>query len=47
MMANATDPFNASVLLSYVVAEYIKSLQAPVEPVTDGRLTVIGGVVDP
>jgi 5'-nucleotidase/UDP-sugar diphosphatase len=41
---NAVEPFNVSLLLSYVVIEYIKAQQGPIRPVTDGRLRVIGGV---
>jgi 5'-nucleotidase/UDP-sugar diphosphatase len=44
VMKKAQNPFNTSLLLSYVVVEYIKSLGKPVSPATDGRLTVIGGV---
>jgi len=44
VMKKASDPFNTSILLSYVVTEYIKAQNDPVQPVTDGRLTVIGGV---
>jgi len=42
-MLEATDKLNTSVLLSYVVTEYIKANKS-VKPVTDGRLTIIGGV---
>ena len=38
----AIDPFNTSLLLSYVVTEYIKN-QKTISPSLDGRLTVIGG----
>ncbi|MDR0464229.1 MAG: 5'-nucleotidase C-terminal domain-containing protein [Treponema sp.] len=44
MMLNATDPFNISLLLSYVVTEYIKDQGGVITPALDGRLTVIGGV---
>jgi 5'-nucleotidase/UDP-sugar diphosphatase len=44
VMKKANDPFNTSLLLSYVVTEYIKSQKNAVQPVTDGRLNVIGGV---
>jgi len=43
-MLNAADRYNASLLLSYVVTEYIKAQGGTISPVTDGRLTVIGGV---
>jgi 5'-nucleotidase/UDP-sugar diphosphatase len=43
IMKKAGDPFNVSLLLSYVVIEYIKA-QKTIQPATDGRLTVIGGV---
>ena len=38
----AQDPFNTSLLLSFVVNEYIKN-QKTITPSLDGRLTVIGG----
>ncbi|MDR2943386.1 MAG: 5'-nucleotidase C-terminal domain-containing protein [Treponema sp.] len=44
VMKKASDPFNTSILLSYVVTEYIRAQKGPVQPVTDGRLNVIGGV---
>jgi 5'-nucleotidase/UDP-sugar diphosphatase len=44
VMERAEDPFNTSLLLSYVVAEYIRARDGPVSPLTDGRLTVIGGI---
>jgi len=44
IMKKASDPFNTSILLSYVVTEYIKAQKGPIKPVTDGRLNVIGGV---
>jgi len=43
VMKKASDPFNTSLLLSYVVIEYVKA-QKTVKPVTDGRLSVLGGV---
>ena len=43
VMKKATDPFNTSLLLSYVVSEYIKN-QKTITPYTDGRLTVTGGI---
>jgi 5'-nucleotidase/UDP-sugar diphosphatase len=44
VMSNATDQFNTSLLLSYVVIEYIRAQGGTVSPVTDGRLTVTGGI---
>jgi len=43
-MLNAADRFNTSILLSYVVIEYIRAQGGVITPATDGRLTVIGGV---
>ncbi|MCL2196920.1 MAG: 5'-nucleotidase C-terminal domain-containing protein [Treponema sp.] len=43
-MLNASDRFNTSLLLSYVVTEYFKSQGGELSPATDGRLTIIGGV---
>jgi 5'-nucleotidase/UDP-sugar diphosphatase len=42
-MLDATDKLNTSILLSYVVNEYIKANKS-IKPVTDGRMTIIGGV---
>jgi 5'-nucleotidase/UDP-sugar diphosphatase len=42
-MKRAENPFNTSLLLSYVVVEYIKAQNGVISPATDGRLTVIGG----
>jgi 5'-nucleotidase/UDP-sugar diphosphatase len=42
-MTDAADRFNTSLILSYVVTEYIKA-NKPIKPVTDGRMTIIGGV---
>ncbi|AEF82617.1 bifunctional metallophosphatase/5'-nucleotidase [Leadbettera azotonutricia] len=44
VMKKAVDPFNTSLLLSYVVGEYIKSEGGTISPALDGRLTVTGGV---
>ncbi|MDR1894851.1 MAG: 5'-nucleotidase C-terminal domain-containing protein [Spirochaetales bacterium] len=44
VLQKSIDPFNTSLLLSYVVVEYIKSQNGVITPVTDGRLRVIGGV---
>jgi 5'-nucleotidase/UDP-sugar diphosphatase len=43
-MKKAVEPFNASILLSYTVIEYIRSHKGAVQPATDGRLTVVGGI---
>jgi 5'-nucleotidase/UDP-sugar diphosphatase len=37
------NPFNTSLLLSYVVIEYIMAQGGVISPSLDGRLTVIGG----
>jgi 5'-nucleotidase/UDP-sugar diphosphatase len=42
-MLNAEDRLNTSLILSHVVTEYIK-VNKPIRPVTDGRMTIIGGV---
>jgi len=42
-MLDATDRLNTSILLSYVVTEYIRANKS-VKPVTDGRMTILGGV---
>ncbi|MDR0472295.1 MAG: 5'-nucleotidase C-terminal domain-containing protein [Treponema sp.] len=44
VMKKAIEPFNTSLLLSYVVTEYIKAQEGPVQPGTDGRLNITGGV---
>ena len=44
VMKKAVEPFNTSLLLSYVVTEYIRAHKGPIVPVTDGRLTVLGGI---
>ncbi|MDR2028925.1 MAG: bifunctional metallophosphatase/5'-nucleotidase, partial [Treponema sp.] len=43
VLTRSQDPFNTSLLLSYVVVEYIRSQNGIIRPLTDGRLTVIGG----
>jgi 5'-nucleotidase/UDP-sugar diphosphatase len=43
-LTKSENPFNTSLILSYVVIEYIRSQNGVVSPATDGRLTVIGGV---
>jgi 5'-nucleotidase/UDP-sugar diphosphatase len=42
-MTGASDRLNTSLVLSYVVIEYIKANQT-IRPATDGRMTIIGGV---
>ncbi|MDR0639873.1 MAG: 5'-nucleotidase C-terminal domain-containing protein [Spirochaetaceae bacterium] len=42
-LTKSEDPFNTSLLLSYVVGEYVKA-QGTITPATDGRMTVVGGV---
>ncbi|MDR2101609.1 MAG: 5'-nucleotidase C-terminal domain-containing protein [Treponema sp.] len=42
-LTRSENPFNTSLLLSYVVVEYIRSQNGIISPATDGRLTVIGG----
>jgi 5'-nucleotidase/UDP-sugar diphosphatase len=44
VMKKAQDPFNTSLLLSYVVGEYIKAKGGVISPELDGRLQVIGGL---
>ena len=44
VMLGATDQFNVSLLLSYVVIEYIREQGGSISPTLDGRLTVIGGI---
>ncbi|MDR0557960.1 MAG: 5'-nucleotidase C-terminal domain-containing protein [Treponema sp.] len=44
VLTQAQEPFNTSLLLSYVVIEYIKAQNAAVTPTTDGRIAIIGGV---
>lgn len=44
VLKDSVDPFNTSLLLSYVVVEYIRAQSGPVSPATDGRLAVIGGI---
>ncbi|MDR2518690.1 MAG: 5'-nucleotidase C-terminal domain-containing protein [Spirochaetaceae bacterium] len=40
VLAKAENPFNTSLLLSYVFIEWIKA-HSPIAPVTDGRITII------
>ncbi|MDR0383425.1 MAG: 5'-nucleotidase C-terminal domain-containing protein [Spirochaetaceae bacterium] len=42
-LTRSEDPFNTSLLLSHIVGEYIKA-QGIITPMTDGRMTVIGGI---
>jgi 5'-nucleotidase/UDP-sugar diphosphatase len=44
VLTRAENPFNTSLLLSYVVVEYIRSQGGIISPATDGRIQVIGGV---
>ena len=44
VMSNAADPFNTSLLLSYVVIEYVAALGGTITPSLDGRLNIIGGI---
>jgi 5'-nucleotidase/UDP-sugar diphosphatase len=44
VLTKAQDQFNTSLLLSYVVIEYITSQSGIIRPSTDGRMNVIGGV---
>ena len=43
VMKKAQNPYNTSLLLSFVVTECLKELKT-VSPYTDGRMNVIGGV---
>ncbi|MCL2007268.1 MAG: 5'-nucleotidase C-terminal domain-containing protein [Treponema sp.] len=45
VLTRATNPYDTSLLLSYVVIEYIASRGGTITPATDGRMTVVGGVV--
>jgi len=44
VLTKAQDKFNTSLLLSYVVIEYIDSQSGIITPSTDGRMVIIGGV---
>ena len=44
VLTKAGDKYNTSLLLSYVVIEYIASQSGIITPSTDGRMNVIGGV---
>ena len=43
VLTKARDRFNSSLILSYMVVEYIASQSGIITPATDGRLVVIGG----
>ncbi|MDR1866741.1 MAG: 5'-nucleotidase C-terminal domain-containing protein [Treponema sp.] len=43
-LTRSIDTFNTSMLINDIVIEYAKTLPQPVEPTTDGRITVIGGI---
>jgi 5'-nucleotidase/UDP-sugar diphosphatase len=38
---------NTSITLTDIIPDYVKTLPQPVAPVIDGRITVIGGIVNP
>ena len=44
VLTRSAEPFNTSLLLSYVTIEYIRSRNGLISPATDGRITVIGGI---
>ncbi|GHV70661.1 bifunctional UDP-sugar hydrolase/5'-nucleotidase [Spirochaetia bacterium] len=44
ILTGSQDPFNTSLLLSYVVCEYIKAQDGVISPAVDGRMNVIGGI---
>jgi 5'-nucleotidase/UDP-sugar diphosphatase len=44
VLTQSQNPLNTSLLLSYVVIEYIASQKGIITPALDGRMTVIGGV---
>jgi len=44
VLTKSQNPFNTSLLLSYVVIEYIASQKGIITPALDGRMTVTGGV---
>ncbi|AEF86474.1 protein UshA [Treponema primitia ZAS-2] len=46
VLTRSQDPFNTSLLLSYVVVEYIRANEGIISPATDGRIRVIGGVTE-
>lgn len=44
VLTRNNDSFNTSMLLSDVVIDYVQTLSQPVEPILDGRLTIVNGV---
>ena len=44
VLTGSQDRLNTSLLLSYVVIEYINSQSGIIRPSTDGRITILGGV---
>jgi len=44
ILTQSQNQFNTSLLLSYVVIEYIASQKGIITPTLDGRMTVVGGV---
>ncbi|MDR1277449.1 MAG: 5'-nucleotidase C-terminal domain-containing protein [Treponema sp.] len=44
ILTKSENPFNTSLLLSYVVIEYINAQGGSISPALDGRLTVTGGL---
>jgi len=44
ILTQSQNPLNTSLLLSYVVIEYIASQKGIITPSLDGRMTVVGGV---
>lgn len=44
VLTKAVESYNTSILMSDVVVEYAKTLPQPIAPITDGRITVIGGM---
>ena len=44
VLTKAADKLNTSLLLSYVVIEYINSQSGIIKPYTDGRINIIGGL---
>ena len=43
VLTKAENPYNTSLLLSYVVVEYIRAQRGIITPALDGRITVLGG----
>jgi 5'-nucleotidase/UDP-sugar diphosphatase len=46
-LTKSTGTFNTSIILTDIIPDYVKTLPQPVAPVLDGRITVIGGIVNP